>query len=243
LKTRVLLLASLCSALAAQATPVTLTAKDGVTVHGESVAPPTGSVRPLIVLFHQAHSNKTEYAPIQPKLLALGYGSLAIDQRAGGEMFGAQNQTARALKAPADYEAAMPDLEAALVYGVAHSPTHTVILWGSSYSASLVFPLAAAHPKEVAAVMAFSPGEYFENKSKFQDAAASVTVPIFVTSAASAEEVGEAKAILGASPSKTKVQFAPKVGVHGSSILRKDRDPKGAGAAWAAVQKFLAALH
>ena len=243
MKTPVLLLASLCCGLAAQATPVTLTAKDGVRIHGESVAPPRGSAQPLIVLFHQAHSNKTEYAPIQPRLLALGYGSLAIDQRSGREMFGAQNQTARALKKPAGYEEAMPDLEAALAYGVAHSPTHTVILWGSSYSAALVFPLAAAHPQEVAAVLAFSPGEYFENKTKIRTAAAKVTAPLFVTSSPSAEEVGEAKAILGASPSKTKVQFVPKVGVHGASILREDRDPKGASAAWSAVEKFLAALH
>lgn len=238
---RAFLLATLCCAFAAQATPVTLTAKDGVTVHGEYTAPPQGSTKPLIVLFHQAGSSKNEYAPIQPKLLALGFGSLAIDQRSGGEMFG-PNQTAAALKKPATYQEAMPDLEAALAYGVAHSPTHKAIVWGSSYSAALVFPLAVAHPKEIAAVMAFSPGEYFENKAMVRIAAAKLLVPIFVTSSPSAEEVGQAKAILQASPSKTKTQFVPKVGVHGSSILRTDRDPKGAAAAWGAVEAFLAKL-
>jgi dienelactone hydrolase len=240
---RVFLLASLLCASAALAAPVTLTAKDGVTVHGEYVAAPKGSAKPLVVLFHQAHSNRHEYAPIQPRLAALGFGSLAIDQRSGGQMFGAENPTAASLKRPAEYEDALPDLEAALAWAVARSPTHTAIVWGSSYSASLSFVLAAAHPKEVAAVLAFSPGEYFEKApAKIRTAAAKVSAPVFVTSSADPQEIAEAKAILQASPSKVKEQFVPKVGVHGSSILRKDRDPKGAPAAWGAVTAFLARL-
>jgi dienelactone hydrolase len=235
------LLASLLLACSAWAAPVTLTAKDGLKVYGEYVSPPKGSQKPLVVLFHQAHANKSEYAPIQPKLKALGYGSLAIDQRSGGELFGADNQTAAQLKSPASYQAAMPDLEAALAYGVAHSPSHQVIVWGSSYSAALAFPLVAAHPKEVRALFAFSPGEYFDEAPKMiRTAAAKVTVPIFVTSAPSEDEVSQARAILAASPSKTKKQFVPKEGVHGASILREDRDPKGANAAWGAVKAFLA---
>lgn len=239
---RVFLLASLLCASAALATPVTLTAQDGVQVHGEYIVPPKGSAKPLVVLFHQAHSNRHEYAPIQPRLASLGFGSLAIDQRSGGQMFGAENQTAAGLKGPAGYEDALPDMEAALAWAVAQSPTHTAIVWGSSYSAALAFVLAAAHPKEVAGVLAFSPGEYFKDKAKIRAAAAKVGAPVFVTSSTDPEEVGEAKAILQASPSKLKEQFVPKVGVHGSSILRQDRDPKGAPAAWGAVRAFLARL-
>lgn len=238
---RALLLVSLLCTFAAQATPVTLTAHDGVTIYGEYTAPPKGSDKPLIVLFHQAHSSSAEYAPIQPKLLELGYGSLAIDQRSGGPLYG-ENRTAKALKKKADYEEAMPDLEAALAYGVAHSPTHKAIVWGSSYSAALVFPLAAAHRGEIAAVLAFSPGEYFHDDHQIRTAAAKVTAPVFVTSSPDPEEVQQAKVIVAASPAKDKVQFVPKEGVHGASILRTDRDPKGAADAWNAVKAFLATL-
>ena len=229
-------------AFAAQARPITLTAKDGVRIYGSYVAPPKASAKPLIVLFHQAHANKSEYAPVQPRLRALGFGSLSIDQRAGGDMFGAHNRTAEAFKDPVRYDEAMPDLEAALAFAAKHSPHHRVIVWGSSYSAALVFPLAAAHPDAIAAVLAFSPGEYFLDKHEIRTAAASVRAPIFVASAPDPEEVSQAKAILAAAPATTKVQFVPKVGVHGASILRSDRDPAGAADAWKAVTAFLAGL-
>lgn len=242
---RALVVLSLFCALAAEAKPVTLTARDGVKVYGEYVAPPKGSHKPLIVLFHQAQSSHNEYAPIQPKLQALGYGSLSIDQRSGGEMYG-ENRTVTALKLKkeADYQEAMPDFEAALAWAVKRSPTHKAIVWGSSYSAALAFPLTAAHPDQVAAVMAFSPAEYFDqDPHQIRTAAAKVTVPIFATSAPKKQEIEEAKAILAAAPAKTKVQFVPKEGVHGSSILRTDRDPKGAADAWNAVKDFLAQLR
>src|SRR3546814_19640118 len=46
----------------------------------------------LILLFHQAGSSKEEYATIAPKLVAAGYSALAIDARAGGDMYG-HNET------------------------------------------------------------------------------------------------------------------------------------------------------
>jgi hypothetical protein len=58
-------------------------------------------------------------------------------------------------------------------------------------------------------------------------AAAKVKVPIFVTTA-SGHEVDVARWILDGSPSALKVQYVPTVGVHGSSTLRKDRNPGGA---------------
>jgi len=115
-----------------------------------------------------------------------------------------------------------------------------VILWGSSYSASLAFLVAAEHQDEVAALLAFSPDEYFDHKPDVHAAAAKLTIPVFVTSAQDSGEIAAAKSLLDVVPGSTKVQFVPTHGgVHGSSILRKDRNPDGGTEAWAAVLGFL----
>ncbi|MEI9987172.1 MAG: alpha/beta hydrolase [Aliidongia sp.] len=146
---------------AAQAVePVSFPASDGGTVHGDLYRSATPA-KAVILLFHQAGSNRGEYEPIAPRLTALGYDALAVDQRAGGTLWGHGNQTVTERGGPVDNIKALPDLEGALAYATKTWPGRPVIAWGSSYSASLVFFLAARHPSEIAAVLSFSPGEYF----------------------------------------------------------------------------------
>ena len=231
---------SLCLAVVtapAYAEPVTFASADGVKVFGDYQGSKDGS-RPLILLFHQASSSLHEYDPIAPKLNQLGFDTLAIDQRSGGSLYG-PNQTAAAARAGSDFSAAYPDLEAALKWGRANHAGQKVVAWGSSYSASLVFLLAAQHKGEVAAVLSFSPGEYFGSSSLVREAAAKVDAPVFVSSAGDSGEVGEAKRILAAAHSAQKTQYVPKSGTHGSSSLRDDRNPRGAAENWKAVEAFL----
>jgi dienelactone hydrolase len=214
--------------------PVTLTAADGVKIAG--VYTSVDKPKALILLFHQAKSGKDEYALIAPRLASQGYASLRIDQRVGGDLFGT-NEAAKAHGPAEDYLAAKPDLEAAYAWGAAKKLP--LILWGSSYSASLVFALAAEHP-QVAGVIAFSPGEYFDDPHYLAKAAAEVRVPLFVTSAKDGKEIDAARAALVASPGITKRQFVPKLGgVHGSSTLLRAKNPQGAEEAWKAVLGFL----
>ena len=216
---------------------VTLRARDGVSI--SAMAYTAEHPKAIVLLFHQAESSKAEYATIAPHLAGAGFTALAIDQRSGGNLYG-PNETARRLGKPASFEQAKPDLEAALDWATAkHLP---VVLWGSSYSASLVFEVAAEHPKEVSAVMAFSPGEYFDDMSAVRRAAAKVRVPIYVTSAPDAGEIGDAKAILAASPARSKTQYVPQFGVHGASTLIEAQDPKGAAENWKHALAFLNTL-
>ncbi len=225
-----------------QATAVELKAADGVEVFGDTRA--VQNPKALILLFHQAGSNRSEYATIAPRLAKAGYSTLVIDQRSGGDMFGAHNATVDKLGHSADYLDALQDLEAALAWAHADGRNAPVIVWGSSYSAALVFLLAARHPHDIAAVMAFSPGEYLGKPHLVRDAAAKVTVSVYVTSAKNGEEIAAAKDILSAAVSKSKTQFVPKTaGVHGSSTLRADRDPEGADENWQAVMTFLGGLQ
>jgi dienelactone hydrolase len=221
--------------------PVTFSAADGVTVYAASYAAADPKA-PVILLFHQANSSKSEYAPIAPELVRLGYNVLAVDQRSGGDLYAPTNETVQHLGRSAPMPDALADLEAALDWARRRYPHAPVYAWGSSYSASLVFALAAKHPREVAAVIAFSPGEYFDDKRFVERAARQVRVPVFVDSAADAEEERAARAIVDAARSRLKVDYVPKAGVHGSSTLRADRDPAGAAENWSAVTAFLARI-
>jgi len=231
----VLCCASAMAETAGQA--VTLRARDGVSISGLTYT--ADHPKAIVLLFHQAESSKAEYATIAPRLVAAGFTALAIDQRSGGDWYG-PNETASRLGKSASYEQAKPDLEAALDWATAkHLP---VVLWGSSYSASLVFEVAAEHPQEVSAVMAFSPGEYFDDTKAVARAAGQVHAPIYVTSSSEADEVSEAKAILAASPARSKTQYVPQFGVHGASTLMEAQDPKGVAENWKHALAFLNAL-
>jgi len=222
--------------VAAAPQDLTLKAADGVTIYGKLYS--AEHPKAIILLFHQAGSNSAEYAPIAPKLVEMGFSALAIDQRAGDNMFDTANQTVKHLGHSAAYLDAEKDLEAAFAY--AKTQNLPIVLWGSSYSSSLVFLVAAKHPGEVKALLSFSPGEYLGSPDMVKKAAAQDNLPIFVTQAKDEEEIAHAKEIISASPSTFKVQFIPSVaGVHGSSTLRADRNAKGMAENWQAVTAFL----
>lgn len=217
---------------------VVLTTSDGVHVYGVRRQPASKPIG-VILLFHQAGSSADEYATIAPKLVAMGYATLAIDQRSGGDLYG-HNRTVEELHGvSAPYPAVVQDIDAAVAWAQKTYPGIPVTLWGSSYSASLVFVVAAKDGSKIARLIAFSPGEYFEDQLHVAEAAKHVTIPIFVDSAANDGEIEAARAILAASPSTVKVQFAPKDGIHGSSTLREDKDPDGYQENWQAVVAFL----
>jgi dienelactone hydrolase len=217
---------------------VTFKAADGVRVFADfyQAKDPKASI---IVLFHRAGSNKAEYASIAPRLKHDGFACLAVDLRSGGDDFHSTNQTAAGFGRKADYLESIPDMEAALGWAKGHA--RTVLLWGSSYSASLVFVVTDRHRAAVAGVLAFSPGEYFDSdKHLVRNAARNLKVPVFITQAKDPVEIARAKQILDVIAVRPAVQFIPKTaGIHGSSTLDGAEDPQGAAENWAAVEKFL----
>ena len=238
-----LALAAANAADAVAGEPVTIRAADGVTVYGQ-VWRAAGAKPPLIVAFHQAESSSAEYELIAPRLVEAGFTVLAIDQRSGDGAFGGTNRTAAALGRAASYDEALPDLAAALAWAKADAKGAPVIVWGSSYSAALAFVLAAAHPGDVSAIVAFSPGEYLAGKQTVRSAAAKVSVPVWIDQASSAEESARSAVILKAVKASDKHQFSAKVkSTHGSSTLRADSNPTGAETHWQALLAFLARVR
>lgn len=213
----------------------------GILAHADLYAPKK-EASTLIILFHQAGWSRGEYREIAPKLVGLGYQVMAVDQRSGNAVNGVVNETHRRAvkkKAGTDYLEAYADLQAALKYATQKLKPRRVIVWGSSYSASLVFRLAAEHPDEVAALLAFSPGEYFlkkHGKKYIQGFAKNVKRPVFVTSAKTERE--KAKPIFDAVPAEKKILFTPaSLGQHGSRALWDKWNDSDVY--WAAVNGFL----
>jgi len=225
-------------ALALAGEPLTLHAADGVTVYGTlSRAQPHG--RSIVLLFHQAHANRHEYDSVVPALQKLGFDTLAIDQRSGGDLFGGHNETVAKLGASADYLVALPDLEAALAWARAQHYARIVAV-GSSYSSSLAIILAAKHPQGLSAIASFSPGEYFDDKDLIKHAAAKVAVPFYITT--DPDEAGDVAEVLRDAHGANIVHYQPKVGVHGASTLVAARDPGGWQANLASFTTFLRGL-
>ncbi len=194
---------------------------------------------PVIVLCHQARYNKFEYSKIAESLNKLGFTCIAIDQRSGGplgEEFNETNTRAKALNKPVDYLDAEQDIVAAVNFA-ANKYNKKIILWGSSYSSTLALYIALEN-NNVAAVISFSPGDYFAvEKGTLKDKITKINKPMFVTS--SKEESLELSKLFEKVPkNSTTVQFVPKsVGTHGSRALWKtDENNKEY---WNAIESFL----
>jgi dienelactone hydrolase len=175
---------------------------------------------PYILLFHQANSSRGEYRETARKLMKLGYNCLAVDLRSGKEMNYVQNETsARASerKLTTSYLDAEKDILASIEY-VKNISSKKIILFGSSYSASLVMKIANHHP-DVEAVIAFSPGEYFQPKLILKNSLNNYDKPIFVTS--TAKEKPFVSELVSDIPRELLDFFVPEQGegIHGSKAL------------------------
>src|SRR5258708_6894672 len=146
------LIASTAPSVAVAAEAVSFATGDRVQVFADYY-PAEREAAPLILLFHQAGSNRGEYATIAPVLVKLGFAALAVDQRSGGTAWGRVNETVQHLGHSAGFAEALPDLEASLQWAKAKGRGKSIV-WGSSYSAALVFLLAAKYPDHIAALLA-----------------------------------------------------------------------------------------
>ena len=195
---------------------------------------------PFIILYHQAGYSRGEYREIAPKLNAMGYNCMAVDQRSGNEVAGVLNLTHKAAaekNLPTEYLDALTDVEAAYVYVKHGIKPEKLILWGSSYSAALMFYMGSEHHENISGVLAFAPGEYFQiNGKAIKTFASRVTAPVFITSAKN--EYDNWKLIYDAVQSEKFSYLPENEGKHGSKALWKNNP--GNEEYWDAVTRFLA---
>ncbi|MDC0257579.1 hypothetical protein OAK35_02435 [Crocinitomicaceae bacterium] len=197
------------------------------------------SDNPVIVLCHQARFNKAEYHGIAERLNTLGFSCMAIDQRSGGPVVEYQNDTnLAAVKAgkEVDFLDAEQDIRAAVKFA-SEKYKRKVILWGSSYSSSLV-PFVAADMDEVSAFVSFSPGDYYQpEKESLVTILKDFEKPMFLTSS-KREAVELSKLVQEIGLNQNEVQFIPEsAGHHGSRALWVNQD--GGEEYWQAITAFL----
>ena len=224
---------------------VYFTSKDGLRITADYYKIYADTV-PLIVLFHQAGWSRGEYIEIAPRLNQMGFNCLAVDLRSGKTVNNIDNETfleAKKKMKETGYLAAEIDIISAVEYAI-NIAGGKIILWGSSYSASLALKVAGQYQDKVEAVMAFSPGEYFRSFGKPPDfisnSVSNLNVKVFIACANREKESCEA--IFDRIPSKNKIFFVPETsGNHGSSALWNiQTDNK---AYWKAVESFLEKIN
>lgn len=235
-----LILSLTCLVTYAQKT-IEYPSKDGLKITADLYE--TSDSDTFILLFHQAGWSRGEYKETAPILNNFGYSCLAIDQRSGGEVNGVVNQTnKRAKKAgkKTEFINAFQDIEATVSYVKETYNPAKIIIWGSSYSSSLVLKYAGDNPDSIDAVLSFSPGEYFGKDDFIKSSASKIKVPTFITSAQG--EKDSWTALHNAIPTSTKVSYLPETkGNHGSRALWAkfgDNDSY-----WVAVKGFLHSLQ
>ena len=196
---------------------VTFSAEDGLKITADLYETDPGN--PYILLFHQAGYSRGEYRQIANKILKFGYNCLAVDLRAGGEVNYIQNHTALLAVQQGysvDYLSSQKDIEAAIKW-VKERSKKPIVLFGSSFSASLSLLVAKNNP-DIKAVIVFSPGEFFAPERTIQSEIKDFEKPIFAAS--SQRETTYVVKLLSDVPSSNKTIFAPKTGgEHGSKSL------------------------
>lgn len=217
---------------------ITYSARDGVQITADLYSSKKGD--PYVLFFHQAESSRGEYAEIAPKIMKLGYNCLVVDLRYGGKEGYVPNLTAADAHAkglePLPYDA-MLDIRASVqkAWEFSHKP---VILFGSSYSASLCLIIATGNNR-ISAVVACSPGEYFDNLS-VQDSIRKLDIPLLIT-ASHKEAPYVKKLVSGISPSLiTNFISAKGNDQHGARIFRKEN--QSSNEAWLALLLFFREL-
>jgi len=196
--------------------------------------------KPTVLLCHQAGYSRGEYRETAFRIGSIGFSSIAIDQRSGNEANNITNKTAQLAKEkelPTEYIDAKQDIEAAIDYLFQLNDNQSIVLVGSSYSASLVLLIGKNNDK-VKAVAAFSPGEYIKGIN-IQDSIIGYEKPIFITS--SKTETEASKTLISGIDTVWVNHFQPDFeGTHGSSALWETTE--GNEKYWGAFKTFLTGL-
>ena len=199
---------------------VTFNAADGLKITANLYE--VDSTLPYLILFHQAGYSKGEYRETAIKMIKLGYNILAVDLRSGDEINFVTNETAslaRKTGKPNSMLDAKQDIIAAIDWAY-HKSNKEVVIFGSSYSASLCLLVGEKDPR-VKAIVAFSPGEYFKPQINMKESIKDLSKPAFI--ACSQREISYVMEMMAFVDTKYKTIFSPKQGIgeHGSKSLWK----------------------
>jgi len=219
---------------------VSFQTSDSITIYGDLHIRDENAT--TILLLHQGRSNgRGEYGPIIPELIREGYNILAIDQRRGGQLYGQHNRTITSFSLnDFTYCEAIQDLEAAFTLLKNKGFGEKVILWGSSYSASLAIQLAHQKPNMIKAVLAFSPASGGPMQAcRPDDFFATLQTPLLLLRPPSEMEIPSVNSQMELASAHGHQTYVAKNGIHGSSMLVRERVKADVKPNWVVVKEFI----
>ncbi|HRS19626.1 MAG TPA: dienelactone hydrolase family protein, partial [Bacteroidales bacterium] len=199
---------------------VTFFASDGLEITADIYDTDVESSK-YMLLFHQAEYSRGEFQQIATRLIKLGFTCIAVDLRYGNEVNFVNNETAmRAKKGgfPQSMLDCEKDILATISYVKSIDTKPRIFLLGSSFSASLCLKIANERT-DIEAVIGFSPGEFFGNDLRVEEAIRGLQTPYFVGCPRS--EHYYVLQLLSGTQSKKKIIFKPEGsdGLHGAKTL------------------------
>lgn len=218
--------------------------RDSLTVTADVYRGTAGADGPTILLFHQGGgSARGEYRNITPRLLREGYNVVAVDHRGGGDRFGAPNRANVPDSVTFSYCDVLPEIDATVNLARAQGLGGPMVLWGSSYSATLALQVGARRSADVRAVVAFSPASGppmrgCEAQPYMGWLARAGVAALVLRPRAELGDTGRVARLEAMRREGAVVHIAEK-GVHGSSMLDAERTGTGTEAEWNTVLAFL----
>ncbi|MFY0643078.1 MAG: alpha/beta hydrolase [Bacteroidia bacterium] len=198
-------------------TKVNFNSLDGLNISADYYAAENSDK--VVILCHQAGFSRGAYRDIAPRLVDAGFDCMAVDLRSGNIANEVINEThIEAVKneVGTDYQDAAQDIKAAINY-VKEKTGKKVVLWGSSYSATLVLVEGRDNPN-VVKVVAISPGIYFSSESTLRNAVVGYSKPVFVTCSRSEEAIAK-QLVLAIQEPYLNFELPELEGDHGSKMF------------------------
>ena len=198
-----------------------------------------------ILLFHQGGANaKGEYKTIIPELIKRHFNILAIDQRLGGQLYGKYNRTVADISYNDfsynyTYCDVYADMEGALNFIIDLEFSKNIIVWGSSYSASLAIQLASKHQNEISGVLAFSPASRGMQDCRPDEYFKTIQIPLLLLRPSKEMEIESARNQFSLAQQFSHQVYVAEYGTHGSSMLVEERVKNKVSENWKIVLSFL----
>lgn len=137
---------------------------------------------PYILLFHTETSSRGEFELMAERFCKMHFNCLAVDLRSGSKFEFVKNLTAEQAMLKGferNLKNAEADIKTAIHFADSLS-SEKLILLGSSSSASLCLKVAKERD-EISAVMALSPGEFFQPEFSLEFVFSDYKIPVYIT--------------------------------------------------------------
>ena len=174
-----------------------------------------------MIMCHQEEYSRGEYKEIAQRMIKLNYNCLAIDMRLGNEVNYVPNETAGEAKRLGKSQTLISceiDILSAIEYVLSREKDAEIVLFGSSFSASLCLKIAKERP-DIRAVIAFSPGEFFSPQISIKKTISELSIPIYAGCTGS--EFSYVKDLFSNVKPQKLIIFRPEKadGLHGAKTL------------------------